>query len=368
MTPQEDEYKQYYTPHYEGSPIDYNAAAQPEIGTFEAFMEQLRPKVDPEVQAKQDRQLATGRAFWAGANMLGNVISNIMNVNAVKAGAPSAQTYNSDAENRMYQQWKDVDNTLRAERRAAQDRYDAAGMSLAKLKSGVALKEAEQQQKIANANEKIGADNKRLGDAMAATKTQHPDWTNDDIYNYVTSHGRILPESYIDEQEKKKAEAYVDRYNKTTGSNKSNTKSNTKSYTVQLGGYNFDAGSAAGMAYVLGNVQSHVARALNNSDEFKKAPYNERESVRKMFTEKTLTAQKLQEIISKYDLGAVAGFNEQLANLMGGVYVEPQSQHRKKKVQTVGKATKIAGQLTNGKAASAPSQPQDQNNFDTFFK
>ena len=211
MAAQEDEYKKYYAPQYNGSPIDYNAAAQPEFDAYEAFMQQLRPKVDPVMQEKQDKQLAYGKAFWAGANMLGNVISNIMNVNAVKAGAPSAQTYNSDAENRMYQQWHDIDRNLRAERRAAQERYDAAGMSLAKLKSGIAMKEAEQKQKIDDENFKINAANKRLADAMDAVREQHKDWSDADIYNYVTSNGKILPNSEIQKQRQEANEDYKER-------------------------------------------------------------------------------------------------------------------------------------------------------------
>lgn len=142
MAAQDDIYKNN---PYAPPQVDYNALAQPEVSLYDEILNRYRTKVDPAVQAEQDKKIAQGRAFWAGANMLGNVISNMMNVNAVKAGAPSAQTYNGEAFNQMYNLWKDADTRLMAERRAAQERYDAAALAQARLKSAAAEKDAAQR-------------------------------------------------------------------------------------------------------------------------------------------------------------------------------------------------------------------------------
>lgn len=270
---EEKDWSKYYTQPYQGAQIDYNAAYRPEMDAFEAWKAQLASKVDPAMQEEQDRKLATGRAFWAGANILGNTIANIMNVNNVGKGAPSAQTYDDRAYNQMYNLWRDTDARLFAQRRHAQDKYDAANMSLAKLRSNIAKEEAAQRQAIANENAKVDRANAALKNRLDATHSQHPDWGDDDVYNYVVSDGKILPDSEVQKQRAEANEDYKERAKVQASANAAayNTR-HPQSYDIPLGGDNVLIANNEKEANIAkARLRSAVARYVSkNQEKFKR--------------------------------------------------------------------------------------------------
>jgi hypothetical protein len=118
-----------------------NTATQQAQAEADAFYNELRQRyaqaADPAVQAAQDARIQRGRQFWTGANLFANVIANAINANGTANGAPN-MTWNDASTQKMYETWKDADARLRAERKEAQQRYDAMGLQQQQMRLAAA--------------------------------------------------------------------------------------------------------------------------------------------------------------------------------------------------------------------------------------
>lgn len=118
-----------------------NTATQQAQAEADAFYNELRQRyaqaADPAVQAAQDARIQRGRQFWTGANLFANVIANAINANGTAKGAPN-MTWNDASTQKMYETWKDADARLRADRKEAQQRYDAMGLQQQQMRLAAA--------------------------------------------------------------------------------------------------------------------------------------------------------------------------------------------------------------------------------------
>lgn len=103
----------------------------------EAMINAIRQRyaevADPRRQAEEDARIQRGRQFWTGANLFANVIANAINANGTANNAPN-MTWNNEMEKNMYATWRDADKQLRADRKEAQQRYDAMSLQDAQMR------------------------------------------------------------------------------------------------------------------------------------------------------------------------------------------------------------------------------------------
>ena len=103
----------------------------------EAMINAIRQRysevADPRRQAEEDARIQRGRQFWTGANLFANVIANAINANGTARNAPN-MTWNNEMEKNMYATWRDADKQLRADRKEAQQRYDAMSLQDAQMR------------------------------------------------------------------------------------------------------------------------------------------------------------------------------------------------------------------------------------------
>ena len=118
-----------------------NTATQQAQAEADAFYNELRQRfaqaADPAVQAAQDARIQRGRQFWTGANLYTNLIANAINASGTAKGAPN-MTWNDASTQKMYETWKDADARLRADRKEAQQRYDAMGLQQQQMRLAAA--------------------------------------------------------------------------------------------------------------------------------------------------------------------------------------------------------------------------------------
>lgn len=100
---------------------------------YNAIMQRYAEAADPQRQAEQDARIQRGRNFWTGANLFAKVIANAINAHGTANGAPN-MTYNDAATQKMYETWRDADKQLRADRKDAQQRYDAMALQDANMR------------------------------------------------------------------------------------------------------------------------------------------------------------------------------------------------------------------------------------------
>lgn len=149
-----------------------NTATQQAQADIDAFYNDARQRfaaaADPVRQAEEDARIQRGRQFWTGANLFANVIANAINANGTARNAPN-MTWNNEMEKNMYATWRDVDKQLRADRKEAQQRYDAIGMQQNQLRLEAAKAKDAAEQKaydinFNNANADIADQNKLAQD------------------------------------------------------------------------------------------------------------------------------------------------------------------------------------------------------------
>ena len=145
-----------------------NTATQQAQAEADAFYNELRQRyaqaADPAVQAAQDARIQRGRQFWTGANLYTNLIANAINASGTAKGAPN-MTWNDASTQKMYETWKDADARLRADRKEAQQRYDAMGLQQQQMRLAAAQAQDAAAQKaydinFNNANADIADQNK----------------------------------------------------------------------------------------------------------------------------------------------------------------------------------------------------------------
>lgn len=145
-----------------------NTATQQAQADIDAFYNEARQRfaaaADPVRQAEEDARIQRGRQFWTGANLFANVIANAINAHGTANDAPN-MTYNDAATQKMYGVWQDADRQLRADRKEAQQRYDAMGMQQNQLRLEAAKAKDAAEQKaydinFNNANADIADQNK----------------------------------------------------------------------------------------------------------------------------------------------------------------------------------------------------------------
>jgi len=145
-----------------------NTATQQAQADIDAFYNEARQRfaaaADPRRQAEEDARIQKGRQFWTGANLFANVIANAINANGTANNAPN-MTWNNEMEKNMYATWRDADRQLRADRKEAQQRYDAMGLQQAQMRLEAAKAQDAAAQKaydinFNNANADIADQNK----------------------------------------------------------------------------------------------------------------------------------------------------------------------------------------------------------------
>lgn len=100
---------------------------------YNAIIQRYAEAADPQRQAEQDARIQRGRKFWTGANLFANVIANAINANGTAKGAPN-MTWNDAPSQKMYDVWRDADKQLRADRKEAQQRYEAMALQDANMR------------------------------------------------------------------------------------------------------------------------------------------------------------------------------------------------------------------------------------------
>lgn len=138
---------------YEAPTIDYDSYMK----VYQPAIDAYNKRLDPNLQAEQDANTARSRNFWAGANLFGNVIANAINAGGTAKYAPN-MTWKDDAQQKLYDDWKKQDMQLKADRKAAQDKYDALMLEDAKWKASLGMKGEEDKLKAYDTQYKADAD------------------------------------------------------------------------------------------------------------------------------------------------------------------------------------------------------------------
>lgn len=107
----------------------------------EEILRRAAEQADPQRQAEEDARIQRGRNFWTGANLFANVVANAINVNGTAKGAPN-MTWNDAASQKMYDTWRTADQQLKADRKAAQQRFDALRSQDAQMRAAGAERRA----------------------------------------------------------------------------------------------------------------------------------------------------------------------------------------------------------------------------------
>lgn len=126
----------------------------------EEILRRAAEQADPQRQAEEDARIQRGRNFWTGANLFANVVANAINVNGTAKGAPN-MTWNDAASQKMYDTWRAADQRLMADRKAAQQRFDALRSQDAQMRAAGAEKRAAERQRAADMNFNIGLEQAR---------------------------------------------------------------------------------------------------------------------------------------------------------------------------------------------------------------
>lgn len=127
-------------PKYEAPVGDYDQW----MNAYQQILTNQAQRIDPQRQAEQDAKIQRGRNFWTGANQFVNMIANAINASGTANGAPN-MTWNNSAEQKMYEEWQKRDAELRADRRAAQQRYDELTLADAKWRTALEQQRAKDE-------------------------------------------------------------------------------------------------------------------------------------------------------------------------------------------------------------------------------
>lgn len=119
-------------PKYEAPKGDYEEWSK----AFDQIRMQQAQRLDPQRQAEEDARIQRGRNFWTGANLFANVVANAINAYGTANGAPNMK-WDNEAQKSMFDRWQEADRQLKADRKAAQDRYDELALQDAKWKAAL---------------------------------------------------------------------------------------------------------------------------------------------------------------------------------------------------------------------------------------
>lgn len=108
---------------------------------YNTVLQRYAQAADPQRQAEQDARIRRGREFWTGAGLFANVVANAINANGTARNAPN-MTWNNDMEKNMYASWKEADRQLKADRNAANERYNALLLQDASMRAAAGEKRA----------------------------------------------------------------------------------------------------------------------------------------------------------------------------------------------------------------------------------
>lgn len=160
---EEERKRQSQMPVYENSaPVGtyYGEQGNAQSDMAEEILRRAAEQADPQRQAEEDARIQRGRNFWTGANLFANVVANAINVNGTAKGAPN-MTWNDAASQKMYDTWRTADQQLKADRKAAQQRFDALRMQDASMRAKGAEQRAAERQRAADMNFNIGLEQAR---------------------------------------------------------------------------------------------------------------------------------------------------------------------------------------------------------------
>lgn len=211
-----------------------NTATQQAQAEADAFYNELRQRyaqaADPAVQAAQDARIQRGRQFWTGANLYANLIANAINANGTANGAPN-MTWNDASTQKMYETWKNADARLRADRKEAQQRYDAMGLQQQQMR--LAAAQAQDRADLDAYKTQFGLDKDaavaKYNADMDEYKTQRGWQHDDEVYE------KKLADAREDAKTNYQRQLTLTNIRHSGGSKKDNKERSTK-YDSKVGG------------------------------------------------------------------------------------------------------------------------------------
>lgn len=170
------------------------------VSPFEDVLREEQQNLDQQQKDDEERikQLTKGRAYWAGANMFANALSNLINVYGTTHGAPAMKM--PDMDNGYMKQWKESDNLRKANYLRMKDKFDK--LRLAKIQD-----ESRHNDILEG---RTYAENKRNKEIRAAANSYKSQWNTmfpgitDEQYiawaQFGDSHMPLAIKQHIDEE------------------------------------------------------------------------------------------------------------------------------------------------------------------------
>lgn len=224
------------------------------VSPFEDVLREEQQNLDQQQKDDEERmkQLAKGRAYWAGANMFANAIGNLINVYGTTHGAPAMKM--PDMDNGYMKQWKESDELRKANYLRMKDKFDK--LRLAKIQD-----ESRHNDKLAD---RTYAENKRNDEIQAAAnsyknqwKAQFPDITDDQYIAWAQfgdSHMPLAIKQHLDnEADKRKLNLDQQQFGQHADAQKRLSEAKTKRIAQQYKA-----------AYAEWNITDAEAEALAN--------------------------------------------------------------------------------------------------------
>lgn len=265
----------------------------------EAMINAIRQRysevADPRRQDEEDARIQRGRQFWTGANLFANVIANAINANGTARNAPN-MTWNNEMEKNMYATWRDADKQLRADRKEAQQRYDAMTLQDAQMR----LNDKQAADKAA-----LDAYNRNFAAQQEADKINYNNQWND--YRQQQADDRQL------EKEKREDERWKERnqiqYNQNlrlanirhagSGSRSGSSSSPNGDHSVSVGSVDIPAKDKKEAEKIRKNVADKIVDKLNKDIEERNKSKKVTEEKEKPIS-KPKSDKEAQEILYQY--------------------------------------------------------------------
>lgn len=325
----------------------------------EAMINAIRQRyaevADPRRQAEEDARIQRGRQFWTGANLFANVIANAINANGTANNAPN-MTWNNEMEKNMYATWRDADKQLRADRKEAQQRYDAMSLQDAQMR----LNDKQAADKAA-----LDAYNRNFAAQQEADRINYNNQWND--YRQQQADDRQL------EKEKREDERWKERnqiqYNQNlrlanirhAGSGSGTSTNKTSNYDIYLGSSVTIPANENDARKKLNDLSYQIVRRMNASINAQREELKKRISEEKNLQAKAELEKQLKEI-KPISNGGTSAEQAAIINMYGGDMYEDDEDFRNWVDRTYG--IKAAGIQDRISTTAPPISPYPtQNGF-----
>lgn len=196
------------------------------VSPFEDVLREEQQNLDQQQKDDEERikQLAKGRAYWAGANMFANALGNLINVYGTTHGAPAMKM--PDMDNSYMKLWKESDDLRKANYQRMKDRYDR--LRLAKIQDEASWnRELDRRDWQERQTKETRTYNERQTEAERRRKEQekdevrnrsieqvkalHPDWTDIQAEAYVDQ--KLISDDYRRKLAKEEEDRRIREYN-----------------------------------------------------------------------------------------------------------------------------------------------------------